>query len=319
MISVKSFDELMKYGVDVIMEHIEPDQIELKGDFIFTIRICGETWDDAIDYRSANFIKELQKAVNKLYIQTHGDILSPQKLNKTITVKVRVAKGSLTYNIDLGDVLSKMVGNMTGPETLILTGICAATIAAGYTIKKVLDYKKEVKLAAIEAGKDEKIVEKLSSTIDKALGVIEKRDMQAPVRKLVNKLDEDDTISLPGDVEMSAKAAKQIYPKKPKSKKLSGRFDSKYTVKNINLSERPPELTIKHPGIEFQAAAELADDDITKITNDLEASMKRGGDLTMDLHVFILYNERKIISASIQGTGTPRINSQDIDELIKMF
>lgn len=154
---------------------------------------------------------------------------------------------------------------MTGGETLIFAGICAATIVSAYTVKKILEYKKEVTLAAKNTEKDEKIIGKLTSTIDKALNVIESRDTVAPVRKLIGTLQEGDTIKLPDEKEMSAEAAKKRYPRKPKDRKLSGLFDDSYTVKNINLYESPPEFTIEHEGFEFPASAELGNDAIEQM------------------------------------------------------
>lgn len=319
MITIGSIDDLMQNGVDMIMGEIQPDEIKIDGDFTFTIKVCGDTWDDAIDYRTANFILDLQKAINHLYTEIHGDIIPLRNLSKLVTVKVKVEKGSLTYNIDLAKVIGKMVGNMTGPETLIFTGIFAGTVIAAYTVKKVIERKKEVELKAKEADKDVKVIEQMTSTINKALDVIERKDVQAPVRKLIAKMDEGDTIALPNEEPIRADVAKKRYPRRPRAKNLSGLFDTTYTIDNINLAKSPPEFTICHGSLYFEAAAELGDDDIRQITRDLETAMKNGVDFTIRLNVFIVYNEHKIISASIQGAGAPRENSQDINELLQLF
>lgn len=330
MITIDSWDDLVETGADIIMKKIKPDEIKIRERFVFQIRIRGDSWDGSIDYRGANFILELQKAVNRVYTELYGEEISLKSLSKLITVKVKVVEGSSLFEINIGAALSKMVGTMSSGEILLLTGMTLATVAGCYTIKKVLDYKKEKETHARQMEKDEKIadinkemvaqpIDKLTSTIDKALDVIETRDLQAPTRKLVRKLAPDDMIMLPDKKEYSAKEAKKIYPRKAKAKRLSGNFDAIYTIRNIDLYKKPPEFTIENHGLEFKAGAELANDDIEQISRNLENALKSGEDFTISLHVFILYNERKIISASIVGTGEPRPKSQDINDLIQMW
>ena len=316
VIRIQSWDQLIDTGVKLVLEQIPHEQLKFTEDLIFKIKIQGPSWDGAIDYRGAYYVLELQRAVNQLYTELRGETIPLRSLSKLVTVKVKVVQGCSFYEIDLNEVLNNMVGSMTGGELLIFTGICAATIGAMYTVKKVIDYKTRVKLDARAAQKDESIVERLSSSFDRALDVIERKDFEAPTRKLVARLEQQDTITLPNRDPLPAEAAKQVFPRRARSKRHSGRFDAAYTINNINLAETPPVFTLAHNNIQFDAAAELAGTDIEHLTSQLDGALKDKTTLNVPLHVFILYSDRRIISAAIQGTGEPRDGTEDIDNLV---
>lgn len=141
-----------------------------------------------------------------------------------------------------------MVGNMTGGETLIFAGICAGTILAGYTVKRALDYKEKIAVKKLEMEKDEKdaekqekIINRLSSTIDKAIEAIHREDFEAPTRKLINRMEPSDVIELPEEEPMTVDVAKKRYPRQPKAKKLYGAFDAYYKITNIDVEKSPPD------------------------------------------------------------------------------
>jgi len=316
MIEIESLDQLVDTGIKMILEEIPREEVAIPGQVVIQIKIKGADWDEYVDYRAAQFVLDLQKAVNQIYFEAHGASTPLRGLNKLVRVKIKVDKGSSVLSVNLGDALKQMVGNMTGGETLIFTGICAATVASLYTIKKVMEYKERVRAASVAANKDTAVIEKLTSTIDHALEVIESRDLQAPARRMVNRLADDDAIVFPDGQEMSASDARQRYPRKPKTTRRHGIFDATYTIKNIDLSESPPDFTLIYKGFEFKAAAEMPPGDIEGFAKKLEETLKAKVALEVPFHIFILYNDRRIISASIQGTGTPRANSDDISNLI---
>jgi len=114
MITVKSLDDLLKIGADGVLETIDIDQLKFDNNLVVKIEIQGESWDELIDYRIAEYILALQKAVNRLFVEIHGEEIPAKNLNKIIPVKVRVSKGSSIFEINITEVFCKMVENMTG-------------------------------------------------------------------------------------------------------------------------------------------------------------------------------------------------------------
>jgi len=177
-----------------------------------------------------------------------------------------------------------------------------------YTIKKIVEYKR-----------DKNNADRLSSVFEKALEVIDKKNLEAPSRKLIHRMGPADIIILPDTESLTAEQAKGRYPRRARAKHLTGTFDATYKIKNIDLDQIPLELTIDYDGFEFKAAAELANKDIGLITDSFENAWKAQDSLMMQLHVFIVYSDKRIISASIVGIGPPRENTGDIQELIQQL
>lgn len=328
MITVDSWDDLLKLGTDLISEKIDPNNFEIKKDLTVEIQIRGQSWDGSIDYRGAGYILELQKAVNRIYTEVHGDTIPLRSLSKLVTVKVKVVQGSIKFNINLGQALSKMVGQMTGGQLLVFAGLTMATAVGLYTAKTVAEYKKDVAIHARQMEKDEaldknekellsKTVNELTTTINRALDVIEERDLQAPTRKLVNKLESGDMILMPDAVELTAEEAKKRYPRKPPVKAKSGIFDGTYTIRSMFLDKSPVEFSIDKDDHCFNAAAELHSSDIERLAQDFEKALKSGANLEVPLQVFVMYGKNKIISASITGVGDPRERAENIAELFQ--
>ena len=103
MITVNSWDELLSFGADCVLETVMAEELELREDLVLTIQIRGESWDGFIDYRGANYILELQKSFNRLYQELSETDVQLRNLSKFITVKVRVVEGSSLFEIKVSE------------------------------------------------------------------------------------------------------------------------------------------------------------------------------------------------------------------------
>jgi hypothetical protein len=326
MKTVNTWDELLEAGASIVLDEMKQSDLKIGKELVLTIRISGETWGEYIDYRGAQFVIDLQNAVVKMYRELEENELPLKKIKQAATVKVKVVKGSSLFEINLGKTLTAMVNNMTGDQSFIIA-ILAILCAAGYlTTKQILQHKQkamesaEKKLLA-EQNKElqEKYIEKLSAGYDKALDIIYRRDIQAPPRKLIDKMEETDTIALPKKDPLPAQMAKELYPRKPKIRTESGIFDDSYIITQINMQKYPPEFKLAIDEYSFWANAELSNNDIENLSRSLEDSMKKKEDLEIDLQLFVVYNEREFKSATIQGTGSKRANAEDLRDKIRMW
>lgn len=182
-----------------------------------------------------------------------------------------------------------------------------------------MEYKQKVLHDAEHRKLTESAISNLSNTIDKALDVIREKDIQAPTRKLLNKLEHDDKILLPGEESMRPEEAKKMYPPKPRIRTESGKFDGKYLITAINMEKHPIHFKIIHDDYPFCAKAEILDEDIETISESLKTAMKNNEDFMLNLRMFVVYDERGLKSASIVSTGEPRPNASDLSEQISKW
>lgn len=318
MITVNSWDELVNLSADCVLENIMAEELEFREDLLLTIQIRGESWDGFIDYRGANYILELQKSFNRLYHELSDIDVQPRNLSKYITVKVRVVEGSSFFEINVNKALKHMINKLSGNQ-ITLIAVLAILCATGYfTIGKVLDYKRQVETQAQPGQVAVETIEKLTPVLEKALDVIQKTDMEKPMRSVINKLESDDRIFLPDSTELSAREAKNRYPRKPRISQETGIFDDTYRILSIDFEKAPPMFALYKEGLQFRATAELSESDIDNLATDLKQALRSGDDFNVSLQLFIVYNRRGIKTAAITGIGSKRDNSQNIQELIRL-
>ena len=319
MITVSSWDELLHFSADCVFEKSMAEELQLREGLVLTIRIRGESWGGFIDYRGANYVLELQKSFNRLYLELSGADIQEYNLSKAITVKVRVVEGSSLFEIKVGDALKYMISKLSGSQITLIT-VLAISCATGYfTTGKVLDYKRQMITQAQQGKIAAETIEKLTPVVNRALDIIKKTDMEKPMRVITTKLESDDSISLPDSTELSAQEAKHRYPKKQKSSREAALFDGTYRILSIDFKKAPPVFNLYKNDHEFRATAELAEQDIDKLAADLKQTLKTGKDFNVSLQLLVVYNSRRLIAASITGIGDKRDNSKDFLELVRIW
>lgn len=319
MKTINSWDELLDAGVQAIIDDISPEDLTLSDDLIFRLQVKGESWDGFIDYRGAQFIIDLQKAVIETYKELNQSEISLHKLKKIVIVKMKVTEGCSLFEIKFNKIFKTMAENMSGTQITLIAGLAIVCATGYFTTGKVLQYKQQALQKAQEKEVSEMYITKVSDAMDKALDIINRKDIEAPPRKLIGKLRKEDSIRLPGTDLMRAEKAKDLYPKKPKIRTESGYFDARYVITAINMEKRPVQFKLVFDGFDFWAKAALDHKDIERISRSLETSMKENKDLEIDLHLFVLFNKREFKSATIQATGSARENSQDLKEKIELW
>jgi hypothetical protein len=136
---------------------------------------------------------------------------------------------------------------------------------------------------------------------------------------LVSKLKEDDSIIFSNQEELTVSQAKNRYPKKPQIPTEHGIFDGVYKIVSIDFDSFPPVFTLELDGFQFKSKAELAEEDIDKLADNLKKCLKSGNDFEVSLQVFITYNKRNLKSASITAIGEKRQNAKNLIDLINIW
>ncbi len=108
--------------------------------------------------------------------------ISLRKLKKLVTVEVKVIDDSSISQIKLDEIFKTMEANMSGNQITLITGLLILCVTGYFTYSNVLEYKQK----AYEMDLTQTYITRMADTIDKALNIIEHKDVQAPPRKLID-------------------------------------------------------------------------------------------------------------------------------------
>ena len=285
-------------------------QVDFDKDLVFTIRIKGEDWDERIDERIAKFVIELQDSLDLIHKEAAN--YEVRKENR-VRVKVKIEKGSSLVNVELGEFLSKALGNMTPTQTMIVLLAGVGIAGAAFTTKAVLNYLENVKNKA----QDEETKRSLGSALERVATL--ERDLSAPNRKLVSRMCSDDTIQLPGESEpLTKEQAKALFPRAPRSKKLQGQIYGEFEVVSIDRSELIPALHLADDEREFKAKLPIQGDRLKAFFEQLERDTEKRMHGTFKLQLTVKYTAKGITDAVVDDVGEPDEPTQSLSELLKM-
>jgi hypothetical protein len=310
---IQSFEELLDYSLQCYFENKIIERVQLKKGFNFTITVCGGTWDDKIDYRAAKYIIAFQDEINRI-IKEYVAENTPEYnlLKKDAIIKVKVEPGSSLFTIDPENAINLILANMTSAQVFILSAVGIVGLVGYMSFNKWLQHREKI-LTHIE---HEKTKQKL---IDIFKHISEKfENFERPIRTLIQGMEEEDKIKLPGHKEPLTKfEAKRIYPRKERTRPFECNIDDNYLVTDIKL-ETPAAVTLEKDDISFRADIYLPDEMITDFYSLLETKHKEGKlPFSMNLQVKATVSRTNIRNAIIEGLGKPRKGAQNLLEIIE--
>lgn len=305
------------------------DVLELSDDLVFHIKIEGETWDGAVDYRGAKYVLALQNAVNRIYKELDPDTKSLRNLSKQVTVKVRVEDGSTELLIEMKEAIFTMISKLSGKQATLVMSLAILCATGYFTNNKILDYKKDVlilkqqelvaqeqRLTATEIAQQmTRMTETLSEPINRVISLVQSADLEKPSRQIVNAMEEDDRVQFPDRTELTKAQAKKRYPRKQRLTKEFCYCDDVWTITKIDVDVSPPVFTIHNNGVTLRAVVELLPHHISSLTDQLAEAINAGKEFQMPLRVFVTYTKREIKAATIQGIGEKRDEAVNIADI----
>lgn len=314
MVRIKTFDELIEYAVKNCIDNKPIERIEIEDEINVKIVICGESWSEYVDYRCANYIINLQSEINKLIKEYISEGKKEYNLiKKNAIIKVKVDKGSSIINIDILESVKFIFGIMTNTQIFALCAISIASAVGYMSLVKFLQYREKI-LTKVEDEKTKKELISLFGSLNKRFDELEK-----PVRSLIQGMEENDKITLPGSSEpIEYYEAKRLYPRKPRTRQFDGYIDDEFLITDIKL-ETPVHVTLEKGGISFKALVDLPEGMVEEFYNTLEEKHKnKEMPFSIGLQIKASFTERRINSATIQGIGASREGSRDITEIVKV-
>jgi hypothetical protein len=304
MRQIATIDELFTYGVNVLSEREEPQDVRLSDQFNFHVRLHGNSWTGDVDFRLAGFVVELQKKINYLCSLAYDQRITlsdvPLRFSDFL-VKVEVGSGSLEAYAKIKDILQACLSNMESKHILVLGVMLIAAVLVSSGVDRYFVYK-ERELAANGQQEQARMV---GSFILENTALI--ADMQRPKRALVNRMEEGDRIEFPEfNTSYSAEEARQVF-KISRERVDSERayIDDSFTVTAINFKTDVVELTSGN--ISFRATLENLNQNDIRILHDRIREARAEHRLPIvDLQVTAAVKRREITAAVVFGVGPRR-------------
>lgn len=304
MRSINTYDDLLVYAAHCLDKTKDIEDVEIGDGLNYEIVISGKSWSGNIDYRFARYIIEIQHAINKIYRETCGEELPDDK--SKIVVKVKITDGSLKALVEINEVLKALFENMESRHKLYL-GILVVTACVGVfsynTYAEIIEKQKSLAANEKQFARMERMFDKIADRLP---------DAEKPMRALVAKLNDTDTIKLPGyEKALSVEQAKDAYPRKPRSKIHNSYIDGLYIIKAIKF-EDPVRITVEQGAHRFECLVSLNDDDLAILYEKAKGLHAGGGEFEMDLKINAKHTDKEIKEATVYGLGEKRVQAKQL-------
>lgn len=309
MKTIASYKALFDYALELLVNDAAPEPLDLQDSLNFDLIVCGKSWGNFIDYRGAQYIVQMQKAVNKTFSEAYlVDTEEELKFLKEKTIiKTRLKEGSSIFQVDIVEALKVLFANMTDPQPFWFSTIAVLTIAGCYSLKKHLEIKKHTLSTNLEIEKlNTAVKQKIISLFEKACDII--IDRERPIRTLINKLDEQDTLLFSHETKpLSLKELRERYPRQQRLQTKTDYIDDTFAVRDIRYEDDGVFVMLEKGALKFKALAALNTAEIENLYAKIKEKHAAGEvPFELDLQVTAQYTPREIKAAAIIGTGAKR-------------
>jgi hypothetical protein len=272
-----------------------------------SLRIKGKSWGGVVNKTVARFVLNAEREIQKLCEESGIDLPD----SKHGFIQIEIEEGSLLAFLNLDTILenAEKMGMDSGDLILIISSL--AVLAGILKASEIIGKCSEAKLAKIK-GENEVEKEKIRSEerlkIVGLLAPVEKseRNLEAPLRGLVGKMDKGDTIEIDGKEPLSKAEITKNFTKSVRAKPELYHIDHVYIVENLKTEEgKPWEVKIRYGDRSFPAILKL---DILQQEEFVAGYGKAGksGKVAADLHVTAKVSRKGVSKAEVVGLGKPR-------------
>lgn len=271
------------------------------------IIIKGPRWSGVVDKPLAKFLLDFDKKISD-ELQKHGVVL-PEGAHGFIAIQVTEGSADMLLKLakDMVNSLKKM---STKDKVIILVAMLAAL--GIYTSPNII---KEINAPKAEQIRSQERVELVSAVTSIAKDA---HDLQQPVRSLIKKIGENDTIKLPAVEEPLTKADAKMHLERRKRVVPEVYYiDQRYIVDGLSTKKADGwEVTLRIGDTSFSAKLMLTHEDASALLEDFQRAHAEGGDIAPDLQVSARINDKGIQSAEVVGLGEPREKAVRLSEAL---
>ena len=291
-------------------------EAQLKGDdnydidisgFNIRLNIKGAAWSGAVGKPLAKFILDLDKKIEDEMRKLGVSI--PDSEHGIIALEVTHGSSDGWFKYTEG-ILKTWNKVKTKDKILLLTAILLAL--GVWKSTDIITAVNAPEIERIKSAEKTEFVKSVTSLADS------NRELQQPLRSLLSKLDEKDTVRLPvtGN-HVSKENAKETLEKGSRVKPVSQYIDGRYIV--LDLKTRKPnewQITLKFGDVIFPAKLELSHEDVSSLLAQFTAAHEKGSEIAPDLQVTAMVSEKGVKSATVIGLGIPRDKSMRLSQAL---
>ncbi len=279
------------------------------------VTVKGTSWTGVVDKTFAKFVLDLdgriEEELKKLGVEM------PQSPHGIVALKVE--DGSTDAIIKYANDLIGTLGSVPVETQIILA--CAILLALGvYKGPDLIKALNEPKLKKLEADARKadsaeriQLVNAVTSLAGESM-----RELQQPLRSLVNTLDPKDVILLPGQVEpVQKEVAKKHLEKGTRSKPEVYYIDQRYIVHGLTTKKKNEwEITLKVGSHVFSAKLEITNKEVSELLESFQDAHDKNSEIAPDFQVTARINAKGVQSAQVVGMGDPRSGSMRLAQAL---
>lgn len=274
------------------------------------IHIKGSAWAGIVDKPLAKFLIDLDKTLSDKLAE-HG-IQIPETPHGLVALKVE--DGSLDAVLQYSKGIIQEVRKLKPKDQIFLAVVIFGALGI-WQAPDIIEKLNEDKIAQIESVERVNLVKAASSA--QAMS----RDLEAPLRALVNRMNDSDVIQLPGRSDMvPKKEAKKLLVKGHRSKPEQFYIDGCYIVEELSTKEPNEwEIGLVWGGIHFKAKLMLNSSQVEELMSSYHLAHASGSNIAPDFQITAKINAKGVQSATVIGMGDQRKDSKTIGEVLESF
>lgn len=272
----------------------DPEKIQAR------LVIKGASWKGYVDLAIANFILDLDRTLRSVLAESGIEV--PDSPRGIVVLEVR--DGSTDARLKFSEAILKQWSKMKPTDKMFLVAAILGGIMAWRLPESITSWK----APELERARYEHVVKMQESLVKimEAEPVIQK-----PLKGLVKKLDENDTVQLP-TADHAVKRDNVIAMFSPATRTPSDNYliDEAYIVEEIT-TRRPGKwhVGLKYGNISFRAELLLSNQQIETLLAAVQEAHARRSDIAPDFQVTARVNAKGVREAKVVGLGPKRADS----------
>lgn len=303
---IETIDDVLMFALESLDEEWSIADFEVSDRFDLKIKLEGDQWDGAINYKIAKFILQLQHDILRINNEITGEritLKSKKSELQNLIISVRVDKGCTEIIASMGELIKKVAPLVEKKHVAPMIVALAVVASTTYLGTEYLERSKEIAVLDNDLAKQKVFLD----TVNKSLVTVEKQSEF--MYQIVKHMDSNDKIII-HDAEMSQQEALSRFRPKNMDKETDNAdtyyIDDRYRVTTVGIEKQELQLQIGSLKA-FQASTKMLSENEKKKLYDILAAADISNTVpSVDLQVVIEMIDGRKSAAAIVGLGEKR-------------
>ncbi len=271
------------------------------------VYLRGPSWSGIVDRPLAKFLLDLDKKITD-ELAVHG-IELPITQHGFVALKIK--EGSMDAVLQYAKGIMQEVRKLKPQQQVFILAVLLTALGLPLA-SGIIDKLEAPQIARIASSERVALVEAVAKVVEAS----RTRELQQPIRSLVNQMKTDDEIILPGQATpLKRHEAKDSFTKASRAKPETFYIDSRYIVEGLTTKTPDDwEITLKWGEVTFKAKLMVSSPEITELMESFQLAHASGSNIAPDFQVTASINAKGIQSATVVGLGDQRKNSVTIGD-----